>query len=67
MFLKSWFPGVRWDHSRETILPVYYKKALKIFSRISQRFSIRLGSNYHWVKEIQVYSNAGPGPLQRGR
>jgi hypothetical protein len=28
--------------------------------------SIKLGTNYHWVKGIQVCSNIGPGPLQRG-
>jgi hypothetical protein len=28
--------------------------------------SIKLGTNYPWVKEIQVCSNKGPGPLQKG-
>jgi hypothetical protein len=28
--------------------------------------SIKLGTNYPWVKGIQVSSNKGPGPLQRG-
>jgi hypothetical protein len=28
--------------------------------------SIKLGTNYPWVKGIQVCSNKGPGPLQRG-
>jgi hypothetical protein len=28
--------------------------------------SIKLGTNYPWVKRIQVCSNEGPGPLQRG-
>jgi hypothetical protein len=27
--------------------------------------SIKLGTNYPWVKRIQVYSNKGPGPFQR--
>jgi hypothetical protein len=27
---------------------------------------IKLGTNYPWVKGIQVYSNKGPGPFQRG-
>jgi hypothetical protein len=27
---------------------------------------IKLGTNYPWVKEIQVCSNKGPGLLQRG-
>jgi hypothetical protein len=28
--------------------------------------SIKLDTNYPLVKRIQVYSNKGPGPLQRG-
>jgi hypothetical protein len=28
--------------------------------------SIKLGTNYLWVKGIQVCSNKGPGPLQMG-
>jgi hypothetical protein len=28
--------------------------------------SINLSRNYPWVKGIQVCSNKGPGPLQRG-
>jgi hypothetical protein len=28
--------------------------------------SIKLGTNYRLVKRIQVCSNKGPGPLQRG-
>jgi hypothetical protein len=28
--------------------------------------SIKLGTNYPWVKGIQVCSNKGPGPLQMG-
>jgi hypothetical protein len=28
--------------------------------------SIKLGTHYPWVKEIQVCSNNGPGPLLRG-
>ena len=28
--------------------------------------SIKLSTNYPWVKRIQVCSNKGPGPLQRG-
>jgi hypothetical protein len=27
---------------------------------------MKLGTNYPWVKEIQVCSNKGPGPFQRG-
>jgi hypothetical protein len=28
--------------------------------------SIKLGTNFPWVKGIQVHSNKGPGPVQRG-
>jgi hypothetical protein len=28
--------------------------------------SIKLGTNYSCMKGIQVYSNEGPSPLQRG-
>jgi hypothetical protein len=42
-------------------------KFLKIsFSRTSRPNSIKLDINYSWVKGIQVCSNKGPGPLQRG-
>jgi hypothetical protein len=41
-------------------------KNLRIFSRTSRPNSIKLNSNYPWVKGIQVYSNKGPGPFQRG-
>jgi hypothetical protein len=36
------------------------------FSRISWAISIKLGTNYPWVKGILNISNKGPGPLQRG-
>jgi hypothetical protein len=40
---------------------------LKIFfSRTSRPNSIKLGSNYPWIKGIQVCTNKGPSPLQRG-
>jgi hypothetical protein len=40
---------------------------LKIFfSRTSRPISIKLGTIYPWLKGIQVYSNKGPGLLQRG-
>jgi hypothetical protein len=45
----------------------YTKKNFKIFfSRTSRPKLIKLGTNYLWVKEIQVCSNKGPGSLQRG-
>jgi hypothetical protein len=36
------------------------------FFRTIRPKSIKLGTNYLWVKEIQVCSNKGPSPLQRG-
>jgi hypothetical protein len=40
---------------------------LKVFfSRTSWPNSIKLKTNYPWMKGIQVCSNKGPGPLQRG-
>jgi hypothetical protein len=36
------------------------------FPRTSRPKSIKLGTNYPLVKRIQVCSNKGPGPLQRG-
>jgi hypothetical protein len=41
-------------------------KFLKIFSRTSGPNSIKLGTNYPWVKGIKVCSNKGPNLLQRG-
>jgi hypothetical protein len=39
---------------------------LKIFSRTTGPILIRLGTNHPWGEEIQICSNNGPGPLQRG-
>jgi hypothetical protein len=36
------------------------------FSRTSRLISIKLGTNYSWVKDILNFSNKWPGPLQRG-
>jgi hypothetical protein len=36
------------------------------FSRTSKPNSIKLGTDYPWAKGIQVCSNKGPNPLQRG-
>jgi hypothetical protein len=44
-----------------------HRKFFKIFfSRTSRPKSIKLGINYLWVKRIQVCSNKGPGPFERG-
>jgi hypothetical protein len=49
------------------VLYIYKGRKFKIlFSRNSWPKSIKLGANYPWVKGIQVRSNKGPGPLQKG-
>jgi hypothetical protein len=57
-------PSPRGDNSKRV------KNTLKIvkifFSRTSKPKSIKLCTNYPWLKGIQVCSNKGPDPLQRG-
>jgi hypothetical protein len=36
------------------------------FSRTSRSISMKLDTNYAWVKGILNCPNKGPGPLQRG-
>jgi hypothetical protein len=56
-------PSPRGDNSeRVKILRNFFK----IFFRTSGPNSIKLGTNYPWVKGIEVSSNKGPSPLQRG-
>jgi hypothetical protein len=38
----------------------------KIFSNTSRPISIKLDTNHSFMKGIQVCSNNGPDPLQRG-
>jgi hypothetical protein len=46
---------------------IIHLKFLKIFfSRTSWPDSIKLYTNYFWMKGIHVCSNKGPDPLQRG-
>jgi hypothetical protein len=51
-----------------TVKEYKYTENLKkiFFSRTSWPNSIKLVTNYPWVKGIQLCSNKGPGPLQRG-
>jgi hypothetical protein len=42
------------------------KKSLKIFSRINRPISIKLDTNHPCIKGIRVFTNQGPGHLQRG-
>jgi hypothetical protein len=57
-------PFQRGDNSKRVKI---HRKFFKIFFfRTSKPNSIKLGTNYPWVKGIQVSSNKGPSPLQRG-
>jgi hypothetical protein len=56
-------PSLRGDNSERVQI---HRTFLKIFSRTSGPKSIKLGTNYPLVRRIQVCSNKGPGPLQRG-
>jgi hypothetical protein len=62
--LKGWdSPSLRGNNSERVEV---HRNFFKIFSRTSRPKSIKLGTNYPLVKRIQVCSNKGPGPLQRG-
>jgi hypothetical protein len=57
-------PSLRGDNSERVKI---HRKFLKIFfSRTSRPKSIKLGTNYPLVKRIQICSNKGSGPLQKG-
>jgi hypothetical protein len=57
-------PSPRGDNIERVKIRRHFLKIF--FSRISRPNSIKLGTNYHWAKGIQVCSNKGPGPFQRG-
>jgi hypothetical protein len=57
-------PSPRGNNSERVKLHLIFSKIF--FSRTSWPNSIVLNTNYPWVKGIQVCSNKGPGPLQRG-
>jgi hypothetical protein len=58
-------PSPRADNSKR--VKNTERKILKIFFfRTSRPKSIKRGTNYPLVKRIQVSSNKGPGPLQKG-
>jgi hypothetical protein len=57
-------PSPREDNSERVKI---HREFLRIFfSRTNRPESIKLGTNYPWVKGIQVCSNKGPVPLQVG-
>jgi hypothetical protein len=64
LFKRRQNPSPRGDNSERVNI---HRKFFKIFfSRTSRPNSIKLNTNYPYVKGIQVCTNKGPGPLQRG-
>jgi hypothetical protein len=57
-------PFARGDNSER--IKIHLKFSKTFFSRTSRPKSIKLGTNYPWVKGIQVSSNKWPGRFQRG-
>jgi hypothetical protein len=57
-------PSQRGDNSKR--IKVHWKFFKIFFPRTSRPKSIKLITNYPWLKGIQVCSTKGPGPLQRG-
>jgi hypothetical protein len=60
----SWSPGSGGATIGKTIFTYVYIE--KIFSRSSRPISMKLDTNYAWVKGILNCSNKGPGPVQKG-
>jgi hypothetical protein len=56
-------PSPRGDNSER--VKIHWKFLKVFFSKTSGSKLIKLGTYYPWVKEIQVWTNKGPGPLQR--
>jgi hypothetical protein len=57
-------PSPRGDNSERVKVHRHFFKIL--LQNQIQAKSIKLGTNYPLMKRIQVSSNKGPGPLQRG-
>jgi hypothetical protein len=57
-------PSPRGDNSEK--VKIHWKFLKIFFSWTSRPNSIKLGTNYPWMKGNQVCPNKGPGPLQRG-
>jgi hypothetical protein len=57
-------PSQRGDNSER--VKIHWKFLKIFFSRTSWPNSIKLITHYPWVTGIQVCSNKGPSPLQRG-
>ena len=58
------YPSPRGDNSER--VKIHWKFLQIFFSRTSRPKSIKLSTNNPYVNEIQVCTNKGPGPLQRG-
>jgi hypothetical protein len=56
----------RGDNSKKSKNTLKLNKKKIFFSRTSRPNSMKLITNYQWVKGIQICSNKGPGPFQRG-
>jgi hypothetical protein len=63
--MKGINPSPRGDNIKRVKIHSNFLKKI-YFSRNRLPNSITLNTNYPWVKEIQVCSNKGPGPRQRG-
>jgi hypothetical protein len=59
-------PSPRGDACNSKRVKMHWKIFKIFFSRTRRPNSIKLGTNYSFVKGIQVCSNKGPIPLQRG-
>jgi hypothetical protein len=55
------YPSPRGDNSK-----IHFNVLTIFFSRASRTNSIKLSTNYLWVKGISVYSNIGSCPFLRG-
>jgi hypothetical protein len=62
--MKGRLLSLRGDNSKRVKIHKKYSKIF--FSGTSGPISIKFGSNYPWIKGIQIYSNKGPVPFQRG-
>ena len=49
-----------------TKVKLYWRNLKFLFSRTAGPISSKLGTNYSWLKGIQVYSNEGPHLFPRG-
>ena len=65
-FISSPEPKVQVSYSDRLLSVVCLSVNFSHFRLLLQNHWTKLGTNYPLVKRIQVNSNKGPGPLQRG-